>query len=628
MEARVTVSEKAEFGFQAEIKQLLHLLSHSLYQSREIAIRELISNASDALDRMRHRSLIDEAFREPGPLEIRLTGDKQAKTLVIADTGIGMTRDELVRNLGTIARSGTLEYLNNLAEERKKDINFIGQFGVGFYAAFMLAECVTVHSRGADAAEAWLWSSDGSGSFTVEPGEPRERGTTITLHLRDDALDYAESWRLSGIVKRYSGFVTHPVLVDGAQANTVRPIWVEPRSKLTDEDYVGFYRHLSHSDEETPLWWLHASVDSPIQFHAVLYCPSSNHELLGFHKLDHGLSLCARRILVQSDNRELLPEYLRFLHGLVDSEDLPLNVSRESLQDNTVFRKIRTVLVKRTLDRIGQFADEKPDDYRTFFEQFGTILKEGVPTDRDNRDRVAKLLRFRSTRTEGETDTVSLDGYLARIQGDQSQIYYLGGTDAAALANNPNLEIFRRRGIEVLLLTDPIDEFVMDSLREWQGKRLISIDSADVQLPVGAEPVVSAAQAGELSGLISLLKGSLSDEVADVRVSHRLTDSPACLVNPEGALSNQMQRILKAANRETGGGKRILELNPEHDLVRRLAQLSSSPEQRAFVELCGAQMLANAMLLEGLTTKPQDTVARVQTLMAEAASKRSTIITA
>ncbi|HUG91815.1 MAG TPA: molecular chaperone HtpG, partial [Planctomycetaceae bacterium] len=355
--------ERQEFAFQAEIKQLLHILSQSLYQNREIAIRELVSNASDALDKMRHLRLTDERYRGDEPLEITLEPDKDARTLTIRDNGIGMTRDELVRNLGTIAHSGSLEFLNRLSGDAKRDLSLIGQFGVGFYSAFMLADRVEVLSRSDPSDEAWRWESDGSGRFTVEPCEALERGTQVRLHLKEGLDEFTEPARLKYIVGRYSTFVPHPIKLAGEQLNEQRPIWVEPKTQLTEADYAAFYQHLTHRTDETPLWHLHVSSDSPLSFHAILYCPPSNFERLGFGRIEHGLHLCSKRILVQDDCRELLPEYLRFVYGLVDSDDLPLNVARESLQDHTIFRKIRRVLVKRVLDHLAGLAGETPDEY-------------------------------------------------------------------------------------------------------------------------------------------------------------------------------------------------------------------------------------------------------------------------
>ena len=436
---------------------------------------------------MRFVAMTDESQRDPPPLEIVLEGRKEARELVIRDNGVGMTHDELVTNLGTIAHSGSMEFLKNASKGGKPDVSLIGSSASGFYSAFMLAESVRVRSRSYREESGWEWQSDGSGTFTVVEAEGLPRGTEIVLHLKDDALEFAEDYRIKHVLKTYSGFVPHPIKVGDQVVNDQKPIWVEPKGQVTDEQHARFYQYLTHRTDESPLWHLHMSVDSPIQFRAILYCPKTNIERLGFGRLEHGFSLCAKRILVQGDCRDLLPEYLRFLHGLVDSEDLPLNVSRETLQDNSVVRKIRTVLTKGVLDKLTTMADEKPDDYLEFYKQFGQTLKEGIAVDPINRDRVAKLLRFASSRSEDGSTLTGLDDYIKRAPEDSKAIYFLGGPDLASIRKSPNLEIFRKRNLEVLLLTDPIDEFVMTSLHQYDGKTLTSIDSSDLELP-GLEP--------------------------------------------------------------------------------------------------------------------------------------------
>jgi molecular chaperone HtpG len=622
-----TISEKQEFSFQAEIKQLLYLLSHSLYQSREIAIRELVSNASDALDKMRYIALTDEAHRDTGPLEITVETNKEGQQLVIRDNGIGMNREELVTNLGTIARSGSLEFLKNLTVAGKVDLSLIGQFGVGFYSAFMIADRVRVRTRSYKESEGWEWESDGTGTFHVSPAEGLGRGTEVILHLKDDAKEFADDWRVKGVLKRYSSFVPHPIRMAGEVVNSQKPIWVEPKSQVTDEQYREFYQHLTHHTEESPLWHLHLAADSPIQFRAILYCPPTNVELLGFGRVEHGLSLCAKRILVQGDCRDLVPEYLRFLYGLVDSEDLPLNISRETLQDNTVIRRIRNTLVKGVFDRLQQLSDDRPDDYLTFYKQFGPILKEGVAIDPANRERIARLLRFASSHNEAAGALTSLDEYVKRAQPEQKRIYYLGGPDLASLRKSPNLEVFRRRGLEALFLTDPIDEFVMSALQTFDGKTLTSIDAADLDLP-GAEPEPKKDEpsAAGFGRVLDLFRKALGDRVQEVRESKRLTDSPCCLVNPDGGLSSQMQRILRMANKDFPTSKRIFEVNPSAPLIRRLASLSANHDHNRFIEQCGLQLWANATLLEGVVAEPEEMVTRIQSFIEEAAEKRSPIL--
>jgi molecular chaperone HtpG len=625
-----SVENKQQFAFQAEIKQLLQLLSHSLYQSREIAIRELISNASDALDKMRFVAMTDESRRDGAPLEIVVEGRPDAKELVIRDNGVGMTHDELVTNLGTIAHSGSKEFLKNVAASSKPDVSLIGQFGVGFYSAFMLAESVRVRSRSYQEESGWEWESDGSGTFSVVEADGLPRGTEIILHLKDDAKEFADDFRIKNVLKTYSGFVPHPIKVGGVVVNDQKPIWVEPKNQVTDEQHARFYQYLTHRADESPLWNIHMAVDSPIQFRAILYCPKTNVEKLGFGRLEHGISLCAKRILVQADNRDLLPEYLRFLHGLVDSEDLPLNVSRETLQDSSVIRKIRTVLTKSVLDKLAKMADEQPDDYMTFYKQFGQTLKEGIAVDPANRERVAKLLRFASTLAEDGSSFTGLDDYIKRAPEDSKAIYYLGGPDLASIRKSPNLEIFRKRNLEVLFLTDPIDEFVMTSLYEYGGKTLTSIDASDLELP-GVDPAkpdepAEPTPTGGFARVLDLFRQALGNRVESVRASKRLTDSPCCLVNADGGLSLQMQRLLKQNNREFPVSKRILEVNPDAALIQRLATLAANPANEPFIVQCAQQLWANTMILEGETAEPEEMVARVQSLMEQAAQAKTSII--
>jgi molecular chaperone HtpG len=578
---------------------------------------------------MRYVSLTDEAHRDAGPFEIVLEGHPDRQELVIRDNGIGMTREELVTNLGTIARSGSLEFLKGLSGNAQADLSLIGQFGVGFYSAFMLADTVRVRTRSYQDEAAWEWVSDGSGTFTVIPAEKRDRGTEVVLHLKDDAREFAEESRIKTALRRYSSFVPHPITMGGQVVNEQKPIWVEPKSQVTEEQYVRFYQYLTHRVDETPLWHLHLSVDSPIQFRAVLYCPPTNVERLGFGREEHGLHLCAKRILVQSDCRDLLPEYLRFLYGLVDSEDLPLNISRETLQDNTVFRRIRNALVKAVFDRLQTMAEERPEDYLTFYRQFGTNLKEGILTDPGYRERIAKLLRFTSSHAEDGKTLTSLDEYVKRSVADQKPIYYLGGPDLASIKKNPNLEIFRRRGLEVLYLTDPIDEFVMSGLQTYDGRALRSIDAADLELP-GAEAESKTQPTSESTGglrrVLELFRSALGERVQEVRESKRLTDSPCCLVNPEGGISTQMQRLLKLANQDFPTFKRILEVNPSAPLIQRLSSLSANPDHDAFIQQCALQLWSNALLLEGELAEPEAMVARMQAFLEQAAQAKSPIL--
>lgn len=643
------MTQPQEFSFQTEIKQLLHILSHSLYQNREIALRELISNASDSLNKLRHIQLSEEQYRDNVPLEISLEPDKEAKLLVVRDNGIGLTHDELVQNLGTIAHSGSKEFLRNLAaapeseSKQSAELSLIGQFGVGFYAAFMLADRVEVVTRSYREQTGWRWESDGSGRFTITPVEGDvPRGAQIRLHLKGDMEEFTDPARLKFIVRKYSTFVPHPIKLEGETLNEQKPIWVEPKNQITEEQHTGFYQWLTHHSEEKPLWHLHLSSDSPIQFHSILYCPPSNFELMGFGQIEHGINLCAKRILVQDDCRDLLPDYLRFLYGVVDSADLPLNVSRETLQDHKLLPKLKRVLIKKVLDHLATLAEEQPETFKTFYQQFGPILRTGIGQDFENRERVAKLMRFHSTQSVGQepviagaateaTDipTVSLDSYLKRAVEGQEQIYYLSGPELSALTRHPHLEAFRKRGLEVLFLDDPIDEFALTQLRTYEKKALISIDSADVVFPESTKPADDDSlkpKHKNFTRVLELFRGALDNKVSDVRETSRLTDSPCCLVNPQGSMSNQLQKVLSHTMKDYEPPKRIMEINPHAALVTRLCDLSGNSDNDDFIRDCGRQLYANALILDGIILDVEEATSRSMRFMEELARSKSSIV--
>ena len=631
-------ADSQQYTFQTEIRQLLHLLSHSLYQNRDITLRELVSNASDALDKQRYLALQEEQFRDDTPLEIFIEPDAEGGTLTIRDTGIGMTKDELIENLGTIARSGSLEFVKQLTGDAARDVSLIGQFGVGFYSSFMLADRVEVLTRSARESSGWKWESEGTGEFQIQPVADLPRGTQVRLHLKEDCREFTQVPKLKGVLTRYSTFVPHPIHLDGEHVNDQPPIWVEPKSQLSDEQYAQFYQYLTHRTEEQPLWHLHLSSDSPFQFHAVFYCPQDNVESLGFGRSEHGVSLCARRILVQSDCRELLPEYLRFLYGLVDSEDLPLNVSREALQDSAIFLKMRRVLAKRVISHLEDMAENRPEEYAAFYRRFGSILREGLSTDFENRDRLAKLLRFSSTAHDDDEALTSLEEYVARAPEGQQQIWFLGGQDPAALRRNPHLEAFRSRNLEVLLLTDPVDEFVLTSLAQFDDRRIVSVDAADVELPDAAasdedsaeDSSESTSQSEPPSGfelVLSLFREALGERVEDVRKSELLTDSICRLVNPSGALSSQMQKVMRMHDSDFQAPRRILEVNPQAPLIVRLCSLVANADHAAFIRDCGCELFDDALLLEGLVPEVEEQNRRRLRFLQELAEGRSPIAT-
>ena len=617
-----------EFTFQTEIKQLLHILSHSLYQNREIAIRELVSNASDSLNKLRHIQLSEDQFRDDVPLEVTLEPNKDERVLVIRDSGVGLTHDELIQNLGTIAHSGSKEFLQKLSGDTKGDLSLIGQFGVGFYSAFMLADRVEVVTRSYTEQTGWRWESDGSGRFTIEPAGDVPRGAQIRLHLKEGYEEFTDPVRLKTIIRKYSTFVPHPVRLDGEQLNEQKPIWVEPKSQLTDEQYNGFYQWLTHHSEEKPLWRMHLQSDSPLQFHAILYCPPKNMELLGFGRIEHGLNLCAKRILVQDNCRDLLPDYLYFMYGVVDSADLPLNVSRETLQDHKLLPKLKKVLTRKVLDFLAEMAEERPEDFRAFHQQFGGVVRTGLSQDFENRERIARLMRFKSSNSSDAETLYSLDDYVKRVAEGQEQIYYLSGHDLPSLNKHPLMEPFRKRNLEVLFLTDPVDEFALNHLGVFEGKQIISIDSVDVKFPESTNPPEEAAKTAPkgLTRVLELFKGALGDLTEDVRQSSRLTTSPVCLVNAQGGVSSQLQKILAQNMQEFQASKRILEVNPHAGIVDRLCQLSVNSDNDEFIRDCGRQLFTNALYLDGLVDQPEETTQRILRFMEEAAQKRTAIV--
>lgn len=638
-------TEKQQYSFQAEISQLLHLLSHSLYQNREITIRELVSNASDAIDKFRYVSLTSGQKIDASELKITIEPSKEERVLSIRDNGIGMTREDLMNNLGTIARSGSLEFLKKAqkagdkkTEGNSPDLSIIGQFGVGFYSSFMLADRVEVITRSHTEEAGWRWESTGDGNYTIDAApEVIERGTTIRLHLKKDLDEFTEPVRLKYILKKYSTFVPYPIFLESEHINNQPPIWVEPKNTLTEEQYNNFFEYLTHYPGQKPLWHLHLSADSPFQFYSILYCPDNNLEKMGFGRTDHGLHLCAKRILVQNDNRDLLPDYLRFLRGIVDSADLPLNVSREALQDNTVFRKMQKVITKKVLDHLDTIATDEKDRYVKFYREFGTVLREGITSDYDNRDRIAKLLRFGSTHSMMTEEMVSLEDYCSRAKENQEQIYYACGTDASAVLRDPNLEVFRSRNLEVLILTDPADEFILSHLREFSKKEIVSVDSADLKLPPKDEAEEKSEEENkdksstestseQFEQVLTLFTEALNDQVKEVRKSERLTESACCLVNAEGSMSTTLQRVLRMNTPEFEMQKMILEVNPNAALIRRLSELATNSDNHAFIQDCGRQLHANAMIQAGLAPNGNEMAARLQNFMMQLAGQKSSIV--
>lgn len=612
------------YKFKAEVKQLLNILTHSLYTNREIFLRELISNASDALEKLRFETLKGTEVADPDlPEEIVISFDKDKKTLTIADTGIGMTEKELIKNIGTIAKSGTSEFLSKVAKDSSDSSNIIGQFGVGFYSVFMVAEEVKLTTRSfLKDQQAVVWTSDGVGSFEIEAADGDvKRGTNIEIHLKEDALDFAEKFQLENAIKKHSNFVSFPIKIEDEQVNKIRAIWREPKFQLKDEDYAEFYKFMTY-DSEGPLDTLHVSVDAPVQFNSVVFIPKKNTDFFGTGKNDNGLDLYVRRVLIQHEFKDLLPEYLRFLRGVVDSEDIPLNISRETLQENLVITKIKNNLVGQVLGHLDKMSKEKEDDFKTFWTEFGNHFKLGY-SDYTNQQKYAGLLRFNSSATEKEDELVSFDDYIARVKADQKEIYYLFAQSREAIISNPHLEIFKKKGLEVLYLYEPIDEFVMDALRKYKDFDLKSVENADMGALEKFEDEQKSEKVKKLTKddaksfdkLLRRMKDILGDRVTEVKESKRLTGSPSCLVSPDGTMTSGMQKIMRVMNKDMSVPQKVMEVNKDHALVRNLIKIYRKDVNDAHLSLVTEQLYESALLLEGYLSDAPKMVNRIEELL-------------
>lgn len=576
-------------GFQSEVKQLLQLMIHSLYSNKEIFLRELISNASDAADKLRFRALSDAALYENnGELHVRISTDKEARTLTISDNGIGMTRDEVIDNLGTIAKSGTKSFLESIGQDQAKDSQLIGQFGVGFYSAFIVADKVTVRTRaaGESADKGVFWGSEGEGDYTIADIEKADRGTEITLHLREGEDEYLDDWRLRSIISKYSDHISLPVEIetkneeDGTvtweKINKAQALWTRNKAEVSDEEYKEFYKHISH-DFADPLSWVHNRVEGKQEYTSLLYVPSKAPWDLWNREQRHGLKLYVQRVFIMDEAEQFMPNYLRFIRGLVDSNDLPLNVSREILQDSSVTRNLRSALTKRALQMLQKLAENKPEEYQAFWKEFGLVLKEGPAEDSSNIETIAKLLRFASTHNDSDAQTVSLEDYVSRMVEGQEKIYYITADSYAAAKNSPHLELFRKKGIEVLLLSDRIDEWMMNYLTEFDGKSFQSVSKADESLDKLADEEKQEEQEEtdkQLAPFVERIKTLLGDKVKDVKLTHRLTDTPAIVTTSADEMTTQMAKLFAAAGQAVPEVKYNFELNPNHSLVKQTAELT------------------------------------------------------
>ena len=632
-----TTATKETLGFQTEVKQLLQLMIHSLYSNREIFLRELVSNASDACDKLRFEALANGSLFESDPdLKIKVSFDKTARTLTIADNGIGMSREEVVNNLGTIAKSGTREFFQALTGDQQKDAHLIGQFGVGFYSSFIVADRVTVVTRrgGLAADQGVRWESEGAGEFSIEMVDRPARGTEITLHLKEGQDDLLSGWKLRQIIRKYSDHIVQPIVMqkeewkDGEQVvtdedetvNQASALWARPKSEITEEQYKEFYKHVGHDFEE-PLAWQHARVEGRQDYTQLLYIPAHAPFDLWDRQQRHGVKLYVRRVFIMDDAEQLLPVYLRFVRGIVDSNDLPLNVSREILQESKDIEALRAGCTKKVLGLLEDLAENQKDKYATFWKEFGRVLKEGVGEDPANREKIAALLRFASTHADSDEECVSLADYIGRMKEGQEKIYYVTADNFTAAQHSPHLEIFRKKGIEVLLLSDRVDEWVLGHLTEFEGKPLQSVAKGGLdlgKLEDEAEKKAQEEQAGAFKELVEKMQASLGERVKEVRITHRLTDSPACLVADEHDMGGNLARLLKAAGQKAPATKPILEINPDHPVVQRLKH-----EEGRFDDW-SAVLFDQALLAEGGQLEdPAAFVKRVNALMLEMGSREA-----
>ena len=633
MTETTTPSTPETMGFQAEVKQLLHLMIHSLYSNKEIFLRELVSNASDACDKLRFEAIDQpDLLQGDGELAIRVDYDKSARTITISDNGIGLSRDEAIANLGTIARSGTREFFSQLTGDKQKDAQLIGQFGVGFYSAFIVADKVTVLSRRAGSSDAIRWESDGQGEFSIAAAEKETRGTDVTLHLRADEDELLNGWKLREILRRYSDHISLPIQMakeewdadKGEQVrrdeletvNKANALWSRSKGDITEEQYREFYKTISH-DYDDPLAWTHNRVEGRTEYTQLLYVPKHAPFDLWDRDARRGVKLYVKRVFIMDDAEQLLPSYLRFVRGVIDSADLPLNVSREILQESRDVRAIREGSAKRVLSLLEDLAENKPEDYAAFWTEFGQVLKEGTGEDPSNQERIAKLLRFASTHTGDAAQTVSLADYVSRMKDGQDKIYYVSADSFTAASNSPHLEIFRKKGIEVLLLSDRVDEWMLSYLREFDGKSLVSVAKGGLDLEALADEDEKKRQtevAETFKPLVERLQKSLQDQVKEVRVTLRLVDSPACVVVGQNELSPHLLRMLKAAGQQAPDVKPVLEINPEHALVTKIRDADD-----ADFEQWARLLLDQALLAEGAQiADPAAFVKRMNALLLKA----------
>jgi len=612
-------AEPQTYEFKAELKQLLNIIVHSLYTQPEVFLRELISNASDALNKVRFMQLTNQNILEPErELKIRIEFDSKKHTFAIEDTGIGMTKEELIENIGTVAKSGTMQYLEQIQKEGKKiDADLIGQFGVGFYSVFMVTDEVTIETRHADpASRAWQWRSDGQGTFSIEEIKRPERGTRISFKLREDYKDFSEEWRVKSIIQKYSNFIGFPIFIGKERINSLEALWRKPKDEIKNDELTEFYKFVAN-DYNPPLGHLHLSLEGNVNFKALLFVPEKAPFDLFNELREKSLHLYANRVFVQDNALELLPEYLRFVKGVVDTEDLPLNISRQVTQDSPVMVKLRNILTTRLLGLFEDWAKNDPGKYEKFARNFGHILKLGINTDFSNREKIIRLLRFEST-AKPKGELIGLEDYLGRMVEGQNEIYYLTGENREVAERNPKLEYFKSREIEVLLLVDPVDIFIVPSITEFEKKKLVSVEKADLKLDDKRPASGEAVEANLMKTLIGVFKETLHDKVEDIVISKRLVDSPVTLVIGKEGLDPQVEKMLKIMNQEVKPQKKILEVNPYHPLIKNLARLTLGNTHDPVLRNSIMELYEAALLIDGNLENPTEFVSRLFEIMTSA----------
>lgn len=604
-----------QYEFKAEMKQLLNLIIHSLYTHPEVFVRELVSNSSDALNKVRFQKLTDKNLVDPdADLKIDIKIDKEKNTFSITDTGIGMGKEDLLGKLGTIASSGTLEFLTKMKESGQKlDGNMIGQFGVGFYSVFMVTESVTLETKSADPKEpAWKWTSSGENNFTIEESDRKDRGTTITFELKDEYKEFSEDWKIKSTLKKYSNFVDFPLFVNGEKVNTVEAIWFKKKDDISDEQYKEFYKFVSGNFDE-PLEWLHLNIEGTINFKAILFIPENAPQNLYTQEIKKTLQLYVNRVFIQDDAQNLLPDYLNFVRGVVDCEDLPLNVSREVTQNSPIMAKINKILTGKILNWLEEIADERAEKYKKFYKEFGGLFKVGANQDFTNKEKILELLRFESTKSE---DLVSLNNYVERMSEDQKDIFYFSGDSRASLMKDPSLEYFLKNDIEVLLLTDPGDVFTVPYIGKYKEKELKSIDKAEIKKSESEESEKLAKDASE--SIIKLFKEVLGDKIADVKESDRLVDSPVTLIAGDEGMDLQMEKMMKVMDKNFSGTKKVLEVNSSHQIIKNIHKQYIASGNNLEIRETIEQLFESALLLQGGLNSPADFVKRMYNFMAKA----------